>query len=54
MEESRGSYGFLEGKFEGERPFGRTTHHWEDDIKMGLQEAEWGHEFDDLAQDSNN
>jgi len=27
---------------EGRRPLGRPRHRWEDNIKMGLQEVEWG------------
>jgi hypothetical protein len=46
MEESRGVYGVLEGKPDGERPFGRPMRQREDKIKMGLQEVEWGHELD--------
>ena len=32
----------LLGKPETKRPLGRRKHRWEDNIKMGLQEAGWG------------
>jgi hypothetical protein len=32
-------YRVLVGKPEGERPLGRPTHRWEDNIKMDLQEV---------------
>jgi len=31
----------LVGKPEGKRPFGRSRHRWEDNIKMDLHEVEW-------------
>jgi len=33
-------------KPEGKRPHGRPRHRWEDNIKMDLQEVEWGHGLD--------
>ena len=41
--ESRGVYRLLVGKPDGKIPLGRFSHRWEDNIKMGLQEAGWGH-----------
>jgi hypothetical protein len=32
----------LVGRADGKRPVGRTKCGWEDIIKMGLQEVEWG------------
>jgi hypothetical protein len=37
MGERRGAYRVLVGKPERERPLGRTTHRWEDNIKIDLQ-----------------
>jgi hypothetical protein len=31
---------------EGRRPLGRPRRRWEDNIKMNLQEVEWGHGLD--------
>jgi len=42
MGERRGVYGVLLGKPEGKRPLGRPRRRWEDNIKMDLQEVEWG------------
>jgi hypothetical protein len=42
MGEMRGVYSVLVGKPEGMRPFGRPRRTWEDNIKMGFQEAVWG------------
>ena len=42
----RGAYRVLVGKPEGKRPLGRPRHRWEDNIKMDLQEVEWGHGLD--------
>jgi len=39
MGERKGVYRVLEEKPEGKRPFGRTRHRWEDNIKMELQEV---------------
>jgi len=36
-------YRVLVGTTEGNRPFGRSRRRWEDNIKMYLQEAGWGH-----------
>jgi hypothetical protein len=40
MRERGGAYRGLVGKPEGKRPFGRSRHRWEDNIKMYLQEVE--------------
>jgi len=40
--ERRGSYRVLVGKPEGRSPLGRPRRTWEDNIKMDLQEVEWG------------
>jgi hypothetical protein len=43
--------GFV-GEPEGNRPFGRNKHRWEDNIKMDLQEDGWvGMHVIDLSQD---
>ena len=42
MRERRGVYRALVGKPEGNRPFGRPRHRWEDNIKMDLQEVGCG------------
>jgi len=42
MGEKRGAYRVLVGKSEGYRPLGRPRRRWEDNIKMDLQEVEWG------------
>jgi hypothetical protein len=42
MGEGRGAYRVLVGRLEGRRPLGRPRRRWEDDIKMDLQEMEWG------------
>ena len=34
--------GFWWGKYEGKRPLGRLSRRGEDNIKMDLQEVEWG------------
>ena len=40
------------GKPEGKRPLGRPRHRWEDNIKMDLQEVEFGGMgWIELAQD---
>jgi hypothetical protein len=39
MGESRDAYGVLVGKPEGNRPFGRPRHRWEDNLMMDLQEV---------------
>ena len=42
----------LVGKSEGTRPLRRPRRKWEDNIKMDLQEIEWGHglHWSDLGQ----
>ena len=42
MGEGRGVYRVLVGKPEGKRPLGRPRRRWEDNIKMELQNVEWG------------
>jgi hypothetical protein len=42
MEERRGVYSILVVKSEGKRPLGRSRLRWKDNIKMDLQEVEWG------------
>jgi hypothetical protein len=42
MGEGRNVYRVLEGKHEGERPFGRSMHRKEDGIKMYLRDIGWG------------
>ena len=42
MGESTGVYSVLVGKPEGKRPLGRPRRRWEDNIKMDLQDMEWG------------
>ena len=44
--ERRGAYRVLLGKSEGKRPFGRTRHRWEDNIRMHLQEVGLGYGLD--------
>ena len=52
MGERRGVYKVLVGKSEGERPLGRPRHRWEDNIKMDLQEVEFGGmDWVELAED---
>jgi hypothetical protein len=38
MGEGRGVYRVLVGRPEGERPLGRPSSWWEDNIKLGLRE----------------
>jgi hypothetical protein len=45
--ERRGAYRVLVGKREGKLPPGRPRRRWEDNIKMDLQEAGWGHGLDE-------
>ena len=33
---------FCGGQLEGKRPLGRSRRRWEDNIKIDLQEVEWG------------
>jgi hypothetical protein len=42
MGEGRVAYRILVGRSEGRRPLGRPKRRWEDNIKMDLQEVEWG------------
>jgi hypothetical protein len=35
-------YRLLVGKLEGKRPLGRRRRRWVDNIKMDLEEREWG------------
>jgi hypothetical protein len=52
MVERRGVYRVLVGKSEGKRPLGRSSHRWEDNIKMDLQEmSRGGVDWIELAQD---
>jgi len=52
MEERRGVYRVLVGKPEGKRPLGRSSHRWEDNIKMDLQELGCGGmDWINLSQD---
>ena len=44
--ERRGAYRVLVGKPTGKRPLERPRSRWEDNIKMDLQEVEWGHGLD--------
>jgi hypothetical protein len=46
MGERRGAYRALVGKSEGRRPLGRPRRRWEDNIKMDLRDAGWGHGLD--------
>ena len=48
----RGVYRVLVGKPEGKRPLGGPRRRWEDNIKLDLQEVEFGDmDWIDLAQD---
>jgi hypothetical protein len=51
MGEKRGAYRILVGRPEGRRPLGIPRRRWEDNIKMDLQEVEWGMVWIELAQD---
>jgi hypothetical protein len=42
LEERRGVYRVLVGKYEGQRPVGRHRRRWQDNIKIDLQERELG------------
>ena len=45
-------HGVLVGKPEGKRPLWRPRRRWEDNMKMDLQEVEWGcGDWMELAQD---
>jgi hypothetical protein len=43
--------GFLVGKSEGLRQFGRPRRRWEDNIKIVLREVGWGMDWIDMALD---
>jgi hypothetical protein len=52
MGDMRGEYRVLVGGLEGERALRRPGHRWENNIKMGLEDMEWGGmDWSDLAQD---
>ena len=52
MDEKRGISRLLVGKPEGRRPLVRPRHRWEGNIKMDLQEVEYGVvNWIELAQD---
>jgi hypothetical protein len=52
MGEGRGAYRVLVGRPEGRRSLGRPRRRWEDNIKMDIQEVEWGGmDWIDIAQD---
>ena len=52
MVEERRAYRVLVGKPEGKRPMGRPRRRWVDNIKMDLQEVEYGNvDWIGLAQD---
>jgi len=42
MGERRGADRVLVRKYGEKRPLGKLSHRWEDNIKMDLQEVEWG------------
>jgi hypothetical protein len=42
MGERRGAHGDLVGKPEEKLPLERPSCRWEDNIKIGLREVEWG------------
>jgi hypothetical protein len=52
MGEKRNAYRILVGKPKRERPLGRPTRSWEDNIKIDLREIGWGGmDWIDLVQD---
>ena len=51
MGDRRGAHRVSVGTLKVNRPLGRPGRTWNDDIKMGLQEVEWGKDWIDLAQD---
>ena len=54
MGEWRSAHRVLVGTPEGKRPLTRPGRRWEDNIKMYIQEVEWGGtDWIDLAQDRN-
>jgi len=52
MVERRCAYRVLVGKPEGKRPLERPGHRWVDNIKIDLQERDWGRNWIDLPQDT--
>ena len=46
MGEGRGVYRVLARTPEGKRPLVRSRRRWEDNIKMHIQEVEWGRGLD--------
>ena len=46
MGENRGVTRVLVGKPEEKRTLGRPRRRWEDNIKIDLQEVDWGHGLD--------
>jgi len=46
MGETRGVYGGLVRKPEGNTLLGRSRRRWKDNIRMDLQEVGWGHVLD--------
>ena len=48
--DGRDAYRVLTGKRERRRPRGRPRLRWENNIKIGLQEMEWGTDWIDVAQ----
>jgi hypothetical protein len=51
MGEKRDSSRILVGIPKGRRPFGRPRRKWDGNIKMDIQEVEWGIDWIDLSQD---
>jgi hypothetical protein len=51
MGEKRGTYRILVGGPEGRRQLERPRRRWEDNIKIDLQEVDWGMNWIELAQD---
>jgi hypothetical protein len=52
MGNRRGAHRVLGGRPEGRRPLGRTSHRWEDNIKINLKVVGWrGMDWIALAQD---
>jgi hypothetical protein len=47
--ESGGVYRILVGKPDGKRPLGKPRLRWEDNIKMDIQEVEWGMDWNDFT-----
>jgi hypothetical protein len=42
MREKRNAYGILVGKPDGNRPLGRKSYRWVNNIKMNVREIGWG------------